>query len=194
MALLQIGMSKVFGQKKAKQAMQARLAGLQEAQAGIKEAQGRWSGYQQYGQESLGRMNRLFQDPSYIEQLPGYQFTLSQGLKGTTAARSRTSIFSGETLKALTEYAAGLASQQYGEEWKRIQSGIETGFGAEQQYSNLATTSAEISAGMGEARARRADQEAAWAAGQESFGRQIFGQWSGAFASATAGKASGGGS
>lgn len=193
MSLLNIGISGAFTKRAAASAMRHRVAGLTEAQGKITEAQKGWEPYRQYGTESIGRMNRFFQDPSYLEQTPGYQFTLQQGLKGTTAARSRTSIFSGETLKALTEYASGLASQTYQSEWDRIQQGIQTGFGAEQQYSGLATTSAEISAGMGEARARRRDQESAWMAGQESFGRQIFGQWSGAFASATAGKASGGG-
>ena len=182
-----------YNKRRAAGAATARTEGLTRAKESIVEAQKGWQPYRQYGTESIGRMNRLFQDPSYLEQTPGYQFTLQQGLKGTTAARSRTSIFSGETLKALTEYASGLASQTYQSEWERINQGIQTGAGAEQQYSGLATTAAEIEAGIGEAGARREDQMASWFAGQESFGRQIAGQWSGAFASATASKAGGGG-
>lgn len=170
----------------ADRASRARSRYLDKAGDTIEGAREGFEPYRQYGRESLERMNRLFADPSYLESLPGYQFTLQQGLKGTTAQRSRSSIFSGETLKALTEYAGGLAQQTYGDEWKRIQAGIETGMGAEKGYMDASTTLAEIQAAQGEAKARRFDQYAAAFAGEQSFGRQIFGQWSGAFASATA--------
>lgn len=170
----------------AKQASAARIAGLGKARKEIKAAAVGFEPYSQYGTESLERMNRLFQDPSYLESLPGYKFAMEQGLKGTTAMRSKTSIFSGETLKALTEFSAGLASQTYNQEWQKLQAGIGTGFGAEQQQAQLATTGAEIQAGIGEAAARQYDQAAASLAAETSFGKQVFGQWSGAFASASA--------
>ena len=185
--------SKKYNQRRANAAAAERVAGLREAEGKITEAQGGLKGYRDYGNLSLQRQERLFNDPSYLENTGGYKFAMDQGLKGTTAARSRSSIFSGETLKALTEYASGLASQTYDAEWKRLQAGVQTGFAAEQQYGNLATTSAEISAGVGEARARSQDQMAAWYAGQEGFGRQIAGQWSGAFAGMTTSKMGGGG-
>ena len=101
---------------------------------------------------------------------------MDQGLKGTTAARSNTSIFSGETLKALTEYAAGLASQEYGKEWDRFQKGIDTGA----QASGMI---AEIEAGKGEASARASDQMAAYWAGHEGTSRQFNSAWNSALAS-----------
>lgn len=170
--------SKKYNEAQANEAERARLAGLGKAKAELQP-------YIDYGKTSMERQNRLFTDPSYLQETGGYKFVQEQGLKGTTAARSNTSIFSGETLKALTEYSAGLASQEYSKEWDRFQKGIDVGMSA-------STTGAEIEAGMGEASARRADQMAAWYAGQESFGRQIAGQWSGAFASSTAGSVGGG--
>jgi len=171
--------SKRYNEGKASEARIARVGGLTSAKEEIQP-------YIDYGKTSMERQNRLFTDPSYLQETGGYKFALDQGLKGTTAARSNTSIFSGETLKALTEYAAGLASQEYSKEWDRFQKGIDTGMVA-------STTGAEIEAGIGEARAREYDQMAAWYAGQESFGRQIAGQWSGAFASSTASSVGGGG-
>lgn len=160
-----------YNQRRANEAMSARVEGLDAARETMRP-------YQEYGATAMERQNRLFTDPSYLEETGGYKFVKEQGLKGTTAARSRSSIFSGETLKALTEYAAGLASQEYSKEWDRFQKGIDVG-------ANASGMIAEIQAGTGEARARRADQMAAWYAGQEDFGRQIAGQWSGAFAGST---------
>lgn len=172
--------------KMAENASYERVKGLNKAYKEIDTAKEGLKGYRDYGNESLDRQKRLFNDPSYLENTGGYKFTMEQGLKGTTAARSNKSIFSGETLKALTEYSAGLASKTYNDEWTRLQAGITTGMGAEQQYGNLTTTSAEIQAGMGEAKARQYDQTSAALAGEIGFGRQIFGQWSGAFAGASA--------
>lgn len=179
--------------KYAKNSRDDRVQGLDAAKGRLEEARGSLKEYRDYGKQSIDRQNRLFNDPSYLENTGGYKFTLDQGLKGTTAARSRTSIFSGETLKALTEYAAGLAQQTYSQEWDRFQQGINTGMAAEKQYGDLTTTSAEIEAGIGEARARYHDQNAANLAGEIGFGRQIFGQWSSAFASSTASSVGGGG-
>lgn len=149
---------------------------------GLNAAGKKLAPYEEYGADSLERMDRLFQDPSYLQETAGYKFALEQGLKGTTAARSRSSIFSGETLKALTEYASGLASKTYNDEWTRLQAGITTG-------ANAAVTGAEIQAGIGEAQARRYDQQTQALAGETGFGKQIFGQWSGAFASTSAASA-----
>lgn len=150
-----------------------------ERKEGLAKAKAEVQPYVEYGKTAMERQNRLFADPSYLQETGGYKFTMDQGLKGTTAARSRSSIFSGETLKALTEYSAGLASQEYEKEWQRFQQGIDTGLGA-------STTAAEIEAGIGEAGARQFDQRAAWAAGYEGFHRQISGQWSGEFAKISA--------
>ena len=178
--------------KYANRAAEERTQGLNAAKATIGEAQGGLKEYRDYGKQSLQRQERLFNDPSYLESTGGYKFAMDQGLKGTTAARSRSSIFSGETLKALTEYASGLASQTYDSEWKRLQAGVETGMGAEKMYGDLATTSAEIEAGTGEARARATDQMASYWAGHEGTSRQFNSAWNSALASKMTGPSGGG--
>jgi hypothetical protein len=155
--------------KYAGRASEYRVRGLNKAKATMKP-------YQEYGQQSMDRQNKLFNDPSYLQETGGYKFALDQGLKGTTAARSNTSIFSGETLKALTEYASGLASQEYGKEWDRFQKGIDTG-------ANASGTIAEIEAGKGEARARGEDQMAAYWAGHENTSRAFNKSWNDGLAS-----------
>ena len=153
---------------------------------GLEKARKQLVPYQKYGTESLERQNRLFSDPSYLEETGGYKFAMEQGLKGTTAARSRTSIFSGETLKALTEYASGLAQQTYSAEWDRFQKGIDTG-------AQASSTVAEIEAGKGEARARGEDQMAAYWAGHEGTSRQFNSAWNSGLASTfTSGQKPGG--
>ena len=174
-AMLAAGRYKKMNERAATGAMGQRQEGLTNAK---KELQP----YVDYGKQGMERQNRLFNDPSYLEQTGGYKFAMDQGLKATTAARSNTSIFSGETMKALTDYAAGLASQTYDAEWNRFQKQIDIGAGASQ-------SAAEIEAAKGEAGARMFDQRAAWVAGEQGFHQQISGQWSSAFASASASSA-----
>jgi len=177
--------------KYARAARQDRVMGLDKAAEQISGAQAGLQGYRDYGNLSLQRQERLFNDPSYLEQTGGYKFALDQGLKGTTAARSRSSIFSGETLKALTEYASGLASQTYDAEWKRLQTGIETGMNAEKQYGDLAATGAEIQAGKGEAGARFQDTMAAYWSGFENTSRAFNKSWNDGLASTFTGPSGG---
>lgn len=188
----QINRSYGFNKRASTSAEASRISGLNAARTDVEKGIAGYQGYIDYGNQSLERMNRLFTNPSYIEQTPGYQFSLEQGLKGTTALRSKTSIFSGQTLKALTDYASGLASKTFNDTWNQLQTGINTGMTAQQGVMTGQTTLAEIAAGKGEAAARQKDQMSAWYAGQEGFGRQIAGQWSGAFAGAIAGDKTGG--
>jgi len=173
-----------FAPKQKKLAIRAseqRVAGLEAAKDVMRP-------YQEYGATAMERQNRLFTDPSYLEETGGYKFAMEQGLKGTTAARSRSSIFSGETLKALTDYASGLAQQTYSAEWDRFQKGIDTGA----QASGMI---AEIEAGKGEAYARSSDQMASYWAGFEGTSRQFNSAWNSALASKmTSGIGGGGGS
>jgi len=163
-----------------------RLMGLLLGKREIDQAKAEYDPYKEFGLRNVEEANRLFEDPSYIAQMPGYQFGLDQGLKGTTNLRSKTSIFSGETLMALTEYASNYALKAYDSEWKRLFGGMEVGMTATNKTSELAIANAELFAAMGESQAREYDQKSAILAGEQSFGRQIFGQWSGAFAGASA--------
>lgn len=53
---------------------------------------------------------------------PGYQFRLSEGMKGLErAAASRGGLLSGRAYKGLMDYGQGLASQEYGNAFNRFQ-------------------------------------------------------------------------
>jgi hypothetical protein len=162
------------------------IRSAEERIRGLDAAKATMQPYQEYGKTAMERQNKLFTDPSYLQETGGYKFALEQGVKGTTAARSNTSIFSGETLKALTEYASGLASQEYGKEWDRFQKGIDVG-------ANASGMIAEIEAGKGEAQARATDQMAAYWAGFENTSRAFNKSWNDGLASTYTSGGKGGG-
>ncbi len=61
---------------------------------------------------------------------PGYQFRLSEGLKGIErSAAAKGTLLTGGTLKALTGYATGMANQGYGDDWQRAMSQFQTNYG-----------------------------------------------------------------
>ena len=68
-----------------------------------------------------GQLNRPFQfDPTMaqLEQTPGYQFTLQQGLKGVdNAAAAKGLGLSGAQMKGISDYTTGLASQTYQQQY-----------------------------------------------------------------------------
>lgn len=84
-------------------------------------------------------------------KMPGYQFTLDQGMKAANrgaAARGRTQ--SGATLKALTRFGQGLASQEFGKYQDRL--GNLAGLGAQvagQASGNAMSTGGNL-AGIGQ--------------------------------------------
>lgn len=85
--------------------------------------------YREAGTAALGRLNAASTgDYSSFTASPDYQFTLSEGqrdLGNSFAARG--GAFSGNALKALSQYNQGLASQQYGDWWNRQQGLVNTG-------------------------------------------------------------------
>ncbi len=65
---------------------------------------------------------------STLEGLPGYQFTLGQGLKSTqNSAAARGLGTSGAALKGAANYATGLANSQYGNYAGQLQNSANTG-------------------------------------------------------------------
>lgn len=63
---------------------------------------------------SSGYFSPITMDQATLEKTPGYQFTLGQGLKSTqNAAAARGLGVSGAALKAASNYATGLASNTY---------------------------------------------------------------------------------
>lgn len=179
--------------KNANKAADAREAGMRRALA---RAEGIDRSYDEYiaaGSGANKALGRLFEDPSYIKELPGYQFRYDEGIRGTTNKYSQKGgIFSGEAMKALVEFSQGYASAEYDKEYQRLYSqqklGLEATAGKQGAVMNLA----EMEFGLGQAQASRYDQRSAILAGEIGFGRQIFGQWSGAFAGASASSMGGG--
>lgn len=89
---------------------------------------------------------------------PGYQFALDQGSRSLqNSAASRGVLNSGQTAKALTQFGQGLADEQYGKYFSRLQSlaGIgQTATNATQQAGNVfAAGSGQALTNAGDARA-----------------------------------------
>lgn len=72
--------------------------------------------WMQAGQQALGRL----QDPNAFTASPGYQFRLGEGQRdmGNSFA-ARGGAFSGNALKALTQYNQNMASNEYGNWWNQ---------------------------------------------------------------------------
>lgn len=83
--------------------------------AGITDAQGKLSPYQTAGATGANRLNDLLTNPQgALENTPGYKFALEQGLKGVRQNSTvGGGLQGGGTLKALTQFGQGLASQTY---------------------------------------------------------------------------------
>jgi hypothetical protein len=76
-----------------------------------------------------GEFNRNFSMADYTAD-PGYQFRLDQGEQGINrAATASGSRYSGATLKALSRFNSGLASQEYGNAYSRFNSDVGNRFG-----------------------------------------------------------------
>ncbi len=64
-----------------------------------------------------------------LARTPGYQFALSQGLKGTNNAMASQGLgLSGAQMKGLSSFATGLADQTYGDQFNRALSTFNTNY------------------------------------------------------------------
>jgi hypothetical protein len=100
--------------------------------------------WRQFGQNALGNLS----DPNAnFQASPDYQFRLSRGLEGVTQNRAVNGLLqSGSALKGLNDYAAGSASQEFGNWYQRQMQGAGLGSNANaqnaqagQNYANNAT-------------------------------------------------------
>ncbi|WP_156174076.1 DNA transfer protein p32 [Cupriavidus basilensis] len=75
-----------------------------------------------------------------LEQTPGYQFTLQQGLKGVdNAAAAKGLNLSGAQLKGISDYTTGLADQTYQQQYQNALQSFMTNYGINSdQYNRLA--------------------------------------------------------
>lgn len=128
------------------------------------------------GTNALGQMQRLNAgDYSSFYTSPDYQWTLDQGIQGldrSAAARGR--LYSGGYGTDLTQYAQGLASQQYGTYYNRLQSmagqGQTTAGNLGTQGQNMANQIGNQLNAIGQARASGyQNQSNAWT----NFGNQL---------------------
>lgn len=115
--------------------------------------------FTQAGQSALNPLMRMAtgnpaEVQSQLEQLPGYQFTQTQGLKAVqNGAAARGLGSSGAALKGAATYATGLANSTYGDQFNRLlglsqlgaNSAAATGGFATQTGANIAGT--QIGAG-----------------------------------------------
>lgn len=88
------------------------------------KAEGRFDPYINTGLSSLGEMSGLAGSPLDVDvtQDPGYQFRLSEGIKGIeNSAAARGTQLSGRNLKDIGRFSQGLASQEYGAAYGRAQ-------------------------------------------------------------------------
>lgn len=147
-------------QKAAQQASQTQ-------QSMFNQAAGYDQPFIQGGQQAYGTLNDLLgvggsgnstQMQDTLNNLPGYQFTLNQGLKSTqNAAAARGLADSGAALKGAATYATGLANSNYGNYVNQLQNSATIGANAASSLSgNSVQTGANIGAnqiGAGNAQA-----------------------------------------
>jgi hypothetical protein len=86
----------------------------------------------------LGGMNFSFNPTeAQLEQTPGYQFTLQQGLKGVDNAASAKGLdLSGAQLKGIGQYTTGLADQTYQQQYQNALQSFMTNYGIQSDQYN----------------------------------------------------------
>lgn len=87
--------------------------------------------YVQTGGIANNALMRLFQDPSSVSTLPGYDFAQEQGVQALDrSAASRGRLNSGRQSKDLLRFGTGLADQTYGNQLLRLLQGGQYGMSA----------------------------------------------------------------
>ena len=117
-------------------------------EAGLQAAiQREMAGQSSQNQQAYGSMSGLGQllqtpfgfDASNLENTPGYQFTMNQGLKSLANMNAAKGLgLSGAQQKGALEYATGLADNTYGQQYQRALQQYTTNYGiANDMYSRL---------------------------------------------------------
>lgn len=105
--------------------------------------------YQQTGQSANTSLNNLLSgnpqtEMQQLQQLPGYQFTLNQGLQSVqSGAAARGLGSSGAALRGAADYTTGLADSTYGNQVNRLLSAAGLGESAAAQTGAFGTTTAQ---------------------------------------------------
>lgn len=127
---------------------------LQLQQSMFNKVQGNLQPYMDFGSGQLTQLNALLGkggDPAQMQRtlqgMPGYQFTLGQGLKSVqNSAAARGLGSSGAALKGAATYATGLANSQYNSYFNQLLGSASLGENAAAGFGNNATNA---SANMG---------------------------------------------
>ena len=110
---------------------------------------------------NFGKYSRDFSMADYQAD-PGYAFRLSEGMKGLqNSAAAKGLLSSGSTLKGITDYGQGMASQEYGNAYNRYQTNranqlnpLQSLMGSGQTAANTLTNAAgNLGQGLGQAAA-----------------------------------------
>lgn len=87
--------------------------------------------YVETGYTANSALQNLYNDPSSVRSLPGYQFALDEGARALDrSAASRGMLNSGRSAKDLLRYGTGYADQIYGNQLARLMAGSQQGMGA----------------------------------------------------------------
>lgn len=103
------------------------------------------SPYNQFGQGILPQLNNLLSGnpakmQSTLQAMPGYQFTLNQGLQSVqNSAAARGLGSSGAALRGAADYATGLAQSNYNTYFNQLMAGAGLGENAAANVGNNAT-------------------------------------------------------
>lgn len=152
----------VLGGKGAKKAAKAQVQLGREALALQKQmyeqTRADLAPWREAGGAAIGQGWAMLQPGYDYTASPGYDWRLSEGMRaveGSAAAKGQ--LMSGGTLKDLTRFGQGLASEDYGDQFNRVmavagggQQAVNTGAGAASSY---ATGASNTLAGIGQAKA-----------------------------------------
>jgi hypothetical protein len=103
--------------------------------------------YQQLGTDTIPQLMQMLNggsltqgfsfDPSDLENTPGYQFTLNQGLKGLANSASAKGLgLSGAQLKGMQDYTTGLAQNTYNQQYQNALNSYTTNYGVKNDQFN----------------------------------------------------------
>lgn len=134
-------------------------------EAGLQKAiQAAMAGQNQTNQQAAGAMSglgKLLQTPfsfdaSDLENTPGYQFTMNQGLKALANQNAAKGLgLSGAQQKGALEYATGLADNTFGQQYNRALQSYMTNYGMASdmfnRLSGLSSMGQNAAAGVGNA-------------------------------------------
>jgi hypothetical protein len=123
------------GAKNASNAVQAGIqAGIGEQRREFDLARGDQMPWLEAGRNALGRLN----DPNGYTASPDYNYVRNEALRGVEgSAAARGGLYSGNTMRALQDRAAGVASQDYGNWFNREASLAGVGQASAQSLGSL---------------------------------------------------------